>query len=128
MILLDFITRQDDRHLSNIAIKIQPHTECFYPLYDNGSSLFYEDTEETVVKAIMDLKSYATTFGYAGAYWDYICEIAKNRQSLNGLINLNISEEEILYILKVAGFKGYRLEGSLKWITKAIKMIKELFE
>ena len=41
MMLLDFITRQDDRHLSNIAIKISGAGESFYPLYDNGRSLFY---------------------------------------------------------------------------------------
>ena len=29
MILLDFITRQDDRHLSNIAIKVSPEGESF---------------------------------------------------------------------------------------------------
>ena len=45
MILLDFITRQDDRHLSNMAIKIGSGGESFYALYDNGRSLFYEDTE-----------------------------------------------------------------------------------
>ena len=32
--LLDFITRQDDRHLSNIAIKISGGNESFYALYD----------------------------------------------------------------------------------------------
>jgi hypothetical protein len=41
MIFLDFITRQDDRHLSNIAVKINGVNESFYPLYDNGRSLFY---------------------------------------------------------------------------------------
>jgi hypothetical protein len=60
MMLLDFITRQDDRHLSNMAVKISGNTESFYPLYDNGRSLFYEDTEETVSKAIKDVKNYAT--------------------------------------------------------------------
>ena len=54
MILLDFITRQDDRHLSNIAIKITAKGESFYPLYDNGRSLFYEDTGEMVQKAVSD--------------------------------------------------------------------------
>ena len=41
MILLDFITRQDDRHLSNIAIKMSGASESFYPLY-RPDSLCYE--------------------------------------------------------------------------------------
>jgi len=41
MILADFITRQDDRHLSNMAIKMNDVGESIYPLYDNGRSLFY---------------------------------------------------------------------------------------
>lgn len=45
MIAFDFITRQDDRHLSNIAVLVTEGGESFYPLYDNGRSLFYEDTE-----------------------------------------------------------------------------------
>ena len=58
MILLDFITRQDDRHLSNMAIKINNEGESFYPLYDNGRSLFYEDTEEMVKQSICSASSY----------------------------------------------------------------------
>ncbi len=126
MILLDFITRQDDRHLSNIAIKISDESETFYPLYDNGHSLFYEDTEEMVEQAVANPISFATSFGYSGTYYDYVCEIAKERGGLNGLINLDITEDDISDILQESGFKGYRLEGSLKWILKTIQIIKEL--
>jgi len=126
MILLDFITRQDDRHLSNIAIKMSSSGESFYPLYDNGRSLFYEDTEKTVKTAVLDLKTYATTFGYSGTYWDYVQEVAKERGGLRNLINLNISESDISAILKEAGFVGYRLAGALKWITEAIAMVSGL--
>jgi len=126
MILLDFITRQDDRHLSNIAIKMSGTGEAFYPLYDNGRSLFYEDTEEMVERAVADLAAYATSFGYAGTYWDYVQEIAAERDDLKRLINLEISEREITTILKESGFSGYRLEGAAQWIVKAIDMIKAL--
>ncbi len=51
MIAFDFITRQDDRHLSNIAVLVTEGGEVFYPLYDNGRSLFYEDTESFARKA-----------------------------------------------------------------------------
>jgi len=125
MILLDFITRQDDRHLSNIAIKMNGKTESLYPLYDNGRSLFYEDTGEMVEKAVSDPVAYATSFGYSGTYWDYVQEIA-TEQDIKTLINLDISENEIVDILKEAGFKGYRFDGALMWIVKAIEMLRKL--
>ena len=126
MILLDFITRQDDRHLSNMAIKINSSGECFYPLYDNGRSLFYEDTEEMVKRAVTDPILYATTFGYSGTYWDYVQEIALERGSLSGLLNLNITESDVSVILKESGFIGYRYNGALTWIMKAIALLSEL--
>ena len=124
MILLDFITRQDDRHLSNMAIKISDE-ESFYPLYDNGRSLFYEDTEEMVKEAVEHPELYATTFGYAGTYWDYAQEIGLERGGLQDLLNLDISESEITTILIDAGFTDYRLDGALQWIMKTIEMIKQ---
>jgi hypothetical protein len=126
MILLDFITRQDDRHLSNIAVKISGQTECFYPLYDNGRSLFYEDTDEIVRAAAADPVNYATTFGFTGTYWDYVQEIAAERGSLRGLLNLDISREEIAAILDEAGFVGYRFDGALAWIVNTIGMVRAL--
>ncbi|MDR0999813.1 MAG: hypothetical protein LBL96_03290 [Clostridiales bacterium] len=125
MILLDFITRQDDRHLSNIAIKMSDRAESFYPLYDNGRSLFYEDTVEMVSNALSNPATYATSFGFAGTYWDYVQEIATERSTLADLIDLSITEKEIADILKESGFVGYRYNGALKWIIKAIKMIKD---
>ena len=126
MILLDFITRQDDRHLSNVAIKMSGQGESFYPLYDNGRSLFYEDTEEIVDNAIADPITYATTFGYSGTYYDYIKEIAKERGSLNGLLDLTITKDEIATILTQASFKGYRYDGALEWITKTIEILRNI--
>jgi tRNA(Ile)-lysidine synthase TilS/MesJ len=125
MVLLDFITRQDDRHLSNIAIKISGKKETFYPLYDNGRSLFYEDTEETVAQAIENPIQYATSFGYSGTYWDYVQEVAKEHD-IKSLINLDIFEDEVSSILHEAGFQRYRLDGALKWVMKTIQMIKEI--
>ncbi len=141
MILFDFITRQDDRHTSNIAIKIsggdapssctaQPSAnrtrESFYALYDNGRSLFYEDSEETVQQAVENPAAYATSFGYSGTYWDYVQEIAARRGGIKCLLNLEITEREISEILREADFSGYRLNGAAQWIIKAIDMIKAL--
>jgi len=126
MILLDFVTRQDDRHLSNMAIKIGTGGEMFYALYDNGRSLFYEDTEEMVRRAVSDPAAYATSFGYSGTYWDYVQEIARERGGLDGLIALDLTETEIGYILEEAGFTGYRLDGAHEWIWKTLDMIRDL--
>lgn len=123
MILLDFITRQDDRHLSNVAIKMSAQKESFYPLYDNGRSLFYEDTEEMVSQAVADPAKYATSFGFSGTYWDYVQEIAAERGGLSGLITLNITKDEIADILGEAGFTGYRFDGALEWIWKTLEMV-----
>ena len=124
MILLDFITRQDDRHLSNIAVKVSGGAESFYALYDNGRSLFYEDTEEMVRQAVADPAAYATTFGYAGTYWDYVQEIAGEPGRLGGLINLEITEGDVRDILTEAGFSGYRFDGALEWILRTLDMVR----
>lgn len=126
MILLDFITRQDDRHLSNIAVKISGGKESFYPLYDNGRSLFYEDTEEMVQNAVSNVAGYATTFGYSGTYWDYVQEIARNNDNFKELIDLSVTRDEVAAILNEAGFTGYRYDGALEWICKAIGMVSRL--
>ena len=126
MILLDFITRQDDRHLSNVAIKISGGVESFYPLYDNGRSLFYEDTEDMVHAAIANPSAYATSFGFAGTYWDYVREIAAEPGSISKLINLNISKSNISAILREAGFTGYRYDGAFQWIEKAMSILRSL--
>jgi len=126
MILLDFITRQDDRHLSNIAIKVAASGESFYPLYDNGRSLFYEDTEETVKQAIQDPVKYATGFGYSGTYWDCVKEIAGQQMDVKALINLDISRDDVAVILQKAGFSGYRFDGALEWIVETLEMIRTL--
>jgi hypothetical protein len=124
MILLDFITRQDDRHLSNIAIKISGNQESFYPLYDNGRSLFYEDTPETVSKAIADPTAYATTFGYSGTYPDYVKEISNERGGLQGLIRTDICKSEIEEILTQASLTDYRFDGAIEWIVKTLDFVK----
>jgi len=126
MILLDFVTRQDDRHLSNMAIKVSGGIESFYALYDNGRSLFYEDIEETVCRAVGDPAGYATSFGHTGTYWDYVREIAHKRKGLTGLIKCDISESAVRAILNEAQFTGYRFDGALEWIIKALELVKSL--
>lgn len=126
MIALDFVTRQDDRHLSNIAVKVSGDKETFYPLYDNGRSLFYEDSEETAARACGDIELYATSFGASGTYYDYVREIAESGVDFRRLIDLDPDSNELLRILKDSGFKGYRLEASMKWIGETLRILKTL--
>ena len=126
MLILDFITRQDDRHLSNIAIKVNKGGESFYPLYDNGRSLFYEDTEDFVNKACENIELYATGFGYSGTYYDYLKDIAQEGIDFSEIVNLEISDKEIETILVESNFCGYRLEGAKIWIRKTIDILKKM--
>ena len=96
------------------------------PLSEFLQTLFYEDIEEMVSQAIADPASHATSFGYAGTYWDYVREIALECGGLKDLMSLDITKDEIVGILKEAGFKGYRFDGALEWIVKTIQMISNL--
>jgi len=125
MIALDFITRQDDRHLSNIAVKVSSKGESFYPLYDNGRSLFYDETEKTCEKAVKNIKMYSTAFGPQGTYYDVICDIKKSGTDFSKLLNINIKTKDVRVALKKSGIKGYRLDASLEWIMKAVDFLKE---
>jgi hypothetical protein len=109
-----------------MAIKVHGRSESFYPLYDNGRSLFYEDTEEMTAQAVSDVEGYSTSFGYTGSYWDYVQEIASERNDIGQLIDLDLRKDEVAKILETAGFRGYRFDGTLEWITKACRMLREL--
>jgi len=89
-------------------------------------ALFFFGGFEIFCRQPADPAKYATTFGFAGAYFDYVCEIAEKRGGLRGLINLDITENEIKSILNGAGFKGYRLAGATEWIKKTLQIIREL--
>ena len=128
MIFLDYITRQDDRHLSNFAIKINTETklESFYPLYDNDRSLFYQDTEKTIASGWKNPAKFCTTFGAVGTYYDHITDIlAKNPEALS-LVDLSLSDNEIYEIMKESGFNGSKLEGIVKWVSNSIKSLFDL--
>ena len=128
MIFLDYITRQDDRHLSNFAIKINLETrnESFYPLYDNGRCLFYQDNEKTISEDWKDPTMFCTTFGTVGTYYDHITDIVSKTPEALSLINLSISDDEIYAIIKESGFTGSKLDGIVKWISSSINSLLNL--
>ena len=126
ILVLDFVTRQEDRHLSNLAVKLSGDTESLYPLYDNGRSLFYEDTEETVREAVENIPLYASTFGSSGTCWDHLVDLSEMGMDFGSMMNLYLSDEEIREILESSGFTGYRLEGATLWIARALGMVRSL--
>ena len=128
MIFLDFLTLQDDIHLSNFAIKINHKTkaESFYPLYDNGRSLFFQDAEKTISTAWKDPATFCTTFGVVGTYYDHIVDILTENPDALSLIDLSISDDEIYKIMKDSGFNGIKLDGIVNWISSGIKCLHEL--
>ena len=127
MIFLDFITRQDDRHTSNFAVKINHETKCesFYPLYDNGRSLFYQDNDKTIANDWKDPITYCTTFGAVGTYYDYVADILTENPDALSLLDLSITDDEIYSVMKASGFTGAKLEGIVKWVSGSIKCLLE---
>lgn len=126
MLALDFITHQDDRHPSNYAIKISGDKETFYPLYDNGRSLFFEDTEDIVKMKCTNPIVCCNSFGRIGSQWDALTDLLTLNPSLGKTVNLDISDKEISDVLQEANITGYRCEGAKVWIRKSIDSLKEL--
>lgn len=128
MIFLDFLTLQDDRHLSNFAIKINHQTkqESFYPLYDNGRSLFYQDNEKTISESWKNPSLFCTTFGASGSYYDHITDILADDSNALSLIDLSVTDDEIYKIIKDSGFSDSKTEGIVKWVSNGISSIKSI--
>ena len=100
--------------------------ESFYPLYDNGRSLFYEDTEETISKAWRDIPRFATSFGPSGTYYDHIKKLSSMGISFGKLLDIEIGEGEVRDILTGSGFTGAKLENSVKWIENCLAVLRDL--
>lgn len=126
MLVLDFVTHQEDRHLSNYAVKISGEEEMFYLLYDNGRSLFFQDSEALVAKKCTDPVLYCNSFGPVGTQWDALTDMLKRNPGLASAVNLEMSDGEIEEILRKAKITGYRLDGAKVWIRKSIDCLKEL--
>jgi hypothetical protein len=125
MLIIDFITRQTDRHLSNIAVLINDAGMSLDNLYDNGRSLFHEDSEELMGKAVNNIALYASEFGPVGTYLDHLKDVSKHVE-LAKLVNLDIAKDQIARIYQESGLRGNRLDASIDWTTRAIHVLKKL--
>lgn len=128
MILFDFITRQDDRHLSNFSIKVAHEYESFYDLYDNGRSLCCEESSKSVKQLLQGNYLEDKTFGLVGTYQDIVNDILKENTDNAKLLNLNITDNQIYNILNNAGFDDFRIDANITIIRKAIIYIEEKVE
>ncbi|MCD5413430.1 MAG: hypothetical protein LR001_00270 [Clostridiales bacterium] len=123
MIILDFITRQDDRHMSNLAFL---NGKVMYPLYDNGRCLFYEDRPDITNIAYTNVEKYATSFGAIGTYADFIKDINADLPiaSIVDLYNIRDSDLEMLFDgLEVMDF---RKVGAIRWMKAALTYLDGL--
>lgn len=121
MIVLDFVTRQTDRHMSNLALKVSGRRVRMYPLYDNGRSLFFEDSVETMGRAIGAVKLFSTEFGGIGTYYDIIEEM-KETDKIGKLVRLDVSREEVekAYSVLPKGRRYYAVE----WTMRSLEVLK----
>ncbi|GHT62630.1 hypothetical protein FACS1894109_21500 [Spirochaetia bacterium] len=72
---------------------------------------------------ITDIPGYATAFGPEGSYWDHLQEIRREGVRFGDLVNLDFTKDETAAILTEAGFSGYRFDGALAWIGRAVEML-----
>ncbi|WP_312099395.1 hypothetical protein [Niallia sp.] len=125
MVLLDFVSRQTDRHMSNVALLVTGERVTFYPLYDNGRSLFFEDKGDLISRAVKDIQGYSESFGEIGTYHDAVLEVSK-RYKISELVNLDVTEHSIWSYYAKAKLKNVRLRGAHEWTTKCLKFLKTL--
>jgi len=120
MILLDFLTLQDDRHLSNWAISFNGEP-AMYPLYDNGRSLFYEANEEMLKTALNNKRANATSCGNVGTYYDLI-QTVKESADIAELIELNPNFGDIFDGLEYSETKK---QAVLEWLLWGLEELKK---
>lgn len=122
MIILDFVTAQDDRHLSNFAL----HKGKLYPLYDNGRSLFWDSKESTIKESIEDVALYSTSFGNVGTYYDILLDLAGKGTRFGNLVELNVQKYDIQKSYEEAGYIESRAALISEWTYKCIQELKQL--
>jgi len=119
MILLDFLTLQDDRHLSNWAFIYNGETEI-YPLFDNGRCLFYESDEQAARQVLAEPEAGATSCGLVGNYYDLI-QIMKKHFDLEKLVDLDVNIDDCFDGLDYAPWKVQAIKDWWSWAVEEIK-------
>lgn len=121
MLILDYITAQDDRHLSNYAMK----DKYLYPLYDNGRSLFWDSPEQLIKDSLSDVKLYSTSFGTVGTYYEILSDISNEGVKFSELVDLTLTKEDIRECYSTE-YSGTRLELLVEWTYLTIQELRKL--
>jgi len=121
MLILDYITAQDDRHLSNYAMK----GDSLYPLYDNGRSLFWDCREQTIIESLTDVKLYSTSFGTVGTYYEILSDISKEGIKFSELVDLDLTKQDIEKCYEEE-YMDYRCKLLVEWTYLTIQELKKL--
>ena len=126
MLLLDFITLQEDRHLSNWAFLFSDTSrERMYSLYDNGRSLLSDADEGLAGKILENPQINSTGIGLVGSYFDIIQMIADDSR-ISSLINLNITDERLGQCFEgLTGYPQWKIEANIQWINWALSELKK---
>ena len=98
ILLFDAIIGNDDRHLNNLAI-ISSNTEDYLPLFDNGSSMFskqQDDTLKLVNRTSFEYQKCKPFFHTTGKQLDLISECnltSVNLKDIIDIVNTHLSGE-----------------------------------
>ena len=132
MLIVDFVTRQEDRHANNFAVKYDSGGWIqFYPLYDNGRSLLYSETAEGAKLAGGDVLGCALPFGHIGTTFTSIKKYYTPEEIRNAC-HLDISSDRGKEILNESGFNSNnelshaRYNGALSQICGALAVLRDL--
>lgn len=126
MFVFDFITNQDDRHLSNYAFLIQDNRKLeAYPLYDNGRCLFYDQDEEFIEEAVENISMYSNSFGLVGSHYDLILDLLENKNEIfsewTELKSLDYTD--VFKIFEGLNIPDNRVKLCSKWIMECINIL-----
>lgn len=121
MVMFDFLTRQEDRHISNIAF----YKESLYSLYDNGRSLYFSSYNEK--RRIIDFHrrdSIVNDFitnehGYGWMFLEDVIGFSVYKD----YINLNVTYTDIQAILTKYYADKNRADWTSKYIFKVYQML-----
>lgn len=120
MLILDFVTAQDDRHLSNLAVQ----NKKIYPLYDNGRALFFDMAEVHLRDIVLDVKNNSTFFE-GDSYYDLL-RVISNTKMLGSLVNLKLNMLDIRKAYIDAGFTEVRAHLLSKWTYNCLQELIKL--
>lgn len=127
MFIFDFITNQDDRHLSNWAFLYRNDCLLAYPMYDNGRCLFHDWKLSMIQDAVKDVESYSTSFGLVGSYYDLMFEMEELPEIISSWPKLNsLDDEEVKNIFDGLDVPEERASLCCEWIMNCVNVLRSI--